>query len=443
MTAAHVLSLVGLQSCLYANLFPSEKNGPLSVQALGPDNRDAQKRAPAHWAAGSFSRFLDPGLPADQRNMVLIMPSSAEAVWQKGSDALSHILRLFPSSADTGDVNGKTPLHLSWLKSVHLLIRNNARVNATARDGTVPLHIAAIYGQEKTVEALLESGADVNLQNAQGASALHCVALGELDDTEKLASTFAAPKWAVMGQLEIFKDSLSHFLPSLIAYDRTAERLLAAVAINDGWTSLNSASLNGHVEVVMVLLTTGNAHPDSADTKYGRTPLSFAAGNGHEPVAQLLLMTADVDPNSKDHIGRTPLFYAAWKGHRKLVGLLIADTRVEPDSPDHYALTPLLAAVANGHGEVVDVLIATNRVNIHCKDHFGRTPLSWVRRTGNAQIMKLLVEGGQKNGALISENGPIVEKEPLQNVEVSRLCDVCTGVLGLAHIVLTKPTDGL
>ncbi|KAJ4039134.1 hypothetical protein NW761_010252 [Fusarium oxysporum] len=326
MTAAHVLSLVGLQSCLYANLFPSEKNGPLSVQALGPDNRDAQKRAPAHWAAGSFSRFLDPGLPADQRNMVLIMPSSAEAVWQKGSDALSHILRLFPSSADTGDVNGKTPLHLSWmcgnvgnienllkaganvnsldslgltplhyacgplgLKSVHLLIRNNARVNATARDGTVPLHIAAIYGQEKTVEALLESGADVNLRNAQGASALHCVALGELDDTEKLASTFAAPKWAVMGQLEIFKDSLSHFLPSLIAYDRTAERLLAAGADADvnrigfnGETALHIAALRGHNELTKMLLRTGA--DINAANKDGLTALYAAALNGHVEV---------------------------------------------------------------------------------------------------------------------------------------------------------------
>ncbi|KAH7231033.1 ankyrin repeat-containing domain protein [Fusarium tricinctum] len=225
------------------------------------------------------------------------MPSSAEAVWQKGSDALSHILRLFPSSADTGDVNGKIPLHLSCmcgnvgnignllkaganvnsldslgltplhcpcgplgLKSVHLLIRNKASVNAVARDGTIPLHIAAIYGQEKTVGALLENGADVNLQNAQGASALHC----------------------------------------------------------------------------------------------------------------------------------------------------------------------LRAVVANGQREVVDVLIATGCVNKDCKDRFERTPLSWVRRTGNAQMMKLLTEGSQRNGALTGENESVVEKEPLQNIEVSRWCDVCT-----------------
>jgi ankyrin repeat protein len=50
---------------------------------------------------------------------------------------------------------------------------------------------------------------------------------------------------------------------------------------------LNSASTNGHVDVVKLLLEKG-ANVESKD-KYGRTPLLLAARCGREAVIKLLL----------------------------------------------------------------------------------------------------------------------------------------------------------
>eukprot|EP00128_Syssomonas_multiformis_P007184 Colp12_sorted_trinity150504_noHs@381 len=55
------------------------------------------------------------------------------------------------------------------------LLKNKADPNARSQDGYVPLCIAAFWGYDGIVKALLQHGADVNLTNtANGWSALHC-----------------------------------------------------------------------------------------------------------------------------------------------------------------------------------------------------------------------------------------------------------------------------
>ena len=61
-------------------------------------------------------------------------------------------------------------------KAVLAWLEGGGRVNATyERDGLSGL--AAGYGHERVVELLLQNGADVNLQNSNGGTALMIVAL--------------------------------------------------------------------------------------------------------------------------------------------------------------------------------------------------------------------------------------------------------------------------
>jgi ankyrin repeat protein len=71
---------------------------------------------------------------------------------------------------------GWTPLHYACAKG-HLevssfLLANGANVNATSLGGTTPLMMAVQSGNEYLVKLLLDKGADLQLRNAEGISAI-------------------------------------------------------------------------------------------------------------------------------------------------------------------------------------------------------------------------------------------------------------------------------
>ena len=56
---------------------------------------------------------------------------------------------------------------------------------------------------------------------------------------------------------------------------------------NEGWTPIKSASSNGYIEIVRILLLKGAGCKMQNDT--GSTALSEALNNGHTEIADLLL----------------------------------------------------------------------------------------------------------------------------------------------------------
>ena len=59
------------------------------------------------------------------------------------------------------------------------------------------------------------------------------------------------------------------------------------VTTSTGWTPINTASSNGHIEVVKLLLEKGADITIASDS--GWTPLNSASDNGHLAVVKLLL----------------------------------------------------------------------------------------------------------------------------------------------------------
>lgn len=79
------------------------------------------------------------------------------------------------------DVNktGWTPLHYAassnqngQVKIIQLLLENSAYIDAESPNGTTPLMMASMYGSEEAVQLLLDEGADPNLKNQQGLTAI-------------------------------------------------------------------------------------------------------------------------------------------------------------------------------------------------------------------------------------------------------------------------------
>lgn len=154
-----------------------------------------------------------------------------------------------------------------------------------------PVADAAMRGDQGSVRALLQQGADVNAAQGDGMTALH---------------------WAAdRGDLEMAR-MLVYAGAGLEAVTRMAE-----------YTPLHLASRAGHGAVVRALLEAGS-DPAAPTGSGGATPLHLAAAAGDaEAVAALIEHGADVDAR-EERAGQTPLIFAAAQNRVEAIRALLA-----------------------------------------------------------------------------------------------------------------------
>lgn len=157
--------------------------------------------------------------------------------------------------------------------------------------------------------------------------------------------------------------------------------LMLAGCVGGSKGDLHQAALNGHVEIVKVLLEAG-ADVNAKSGRSGLTPLheaakkehvDEAAKNGHVETVKVLLK-AGADVNAEDGDGDTPLLYAA--GKRTIEDILNPAVNFEKV-------------------EIVKMLLKEG-ANVNAKNKNGRTPLYWPMKQGKDNVVKVLVEAGAK-----------------------------------------------
>lgn len=176
---------------------------------------------------------------------------------------------------------------------------------------------AAAYDHADVVQLLLDKRADVNLQGNEQYTALDYVAhnKGSLEIVQKLLKAGADPNiknqygdTALM--LAIDKENL-HLVPPLLkaGADANAES-------NAGFVPLIQAARIGDVDTVKVLLEYGADINYQAKTKKD-TALILAADNNHLDVIKFLL-NAGADPSIKNVTGKNAAGYARQRGYKDI-----------------------------------------------------------------------------------------------------------------------------
>ena len=139
---------------------PTEKGEPALVFAV---------RSGAHKSVAFLLK--QPGIQVDATNTA---DETALMLAAIANDLVSANL-LIETGASINRPNW-TPLHYAASKGhtamMRLLIDNDAYIDAESPNGTTPLMMAAYYASHMAVKLMLEEGADPNLQNQDGQTAL-------------------------------------------------------------------------------------------------------------------------------------------------------------------------------------------------------------------------------------------------------------------------------
>ncbi|KAM5179662.1 ankyrin repeat and SAM domain-containing protein 1A isoform 2-T2 [Mantella aurantiaca] len=199
--------------------------------------------------------------------------------------------------------------------------------------------------------------------------------------------------------------SSSHPLSSLLSIWRGPN---VNCVDSSGYTPLHHASLNGHKEVVEVLLR-NEAVTNIADCK-GCFPLHLAAWKGDAQIVRLLIhhgpSHAKINEqnvpevkkygpfhpyvNAKNNDNETALHCAAQYGHTEVVRVLLEEL-TDPTMRNNKMETPLDLAALYGRLEVVKLLLNAhpNLLSCHTRKH---TPLHLAARNGHRAVVRVLLD---------------------------------------------------
>ncbi len=190
-----------------------------------------------------------------------------------------------------------------------LLIDSGADVNASDGQGLTPLMTAIYIDSLEMTLYLLKKGANVQVKNSKGWSALD---LAKQKGNHQLLQ--------VLHQAGSFKNADLIYAARIGDVDWLAEMIKGGADVNaasdDQETPLLWACFNGHVKVVKILLDHGARVNDRS--KEGWSALMAAAETGREELVKLLLEKgADID--FKTESGETALTLAEKNGFSNII----------------------------------------------------------------------------------------------------------------------------
>ncbi|PVD36268.1 hypothetical protein C0Q70_03246 [Pomacea canaliculata] len=254
---------------------------------------------------------------------------------------------------------------------VDILLSHGANVNIKTKVGDMtPLLLACQMDFPDIVRRLLQEGANLEAEDAEGRTALHAASNGSSVDLVKLLVTRGA--------------RIDH-------RDKS------------GWTPLHFACQRGDQNVVDLLLEkSSNVDVTTSDDV---TPLHIASSHGHAGAVEALIRKG-ANLAFKDKTELTALHFAAYYGKKNVVEVLVKE-KVSLDATDYKGYTPLHLSCREGYSDIVEMLIR-NKANFSLQTSRGFTPLHLASIHGACDIAEILLENFAETEAKdVNKNTPL------------------------------------
>lgn len=313
------------------------------------------------------------------------------------------------------NVQNNSPLRIALTRGGEIQdwLITSKTLNTTDGSGNTPLHYAAEWQLNNAIVSLIQKGAKVTSENANGETALFSSVKGDNPSTIQILADYGA---VVDSKDNHARDNLGNTpLHACVKWNalKAAKTLISmGVDVNaqnlSGKTALSEACRSAKKEMAVLLIQNG-ADINASDSA-GRTALMDAISSRNEQMVSLLL-SYGANVQVQELYGRNAYHAAALTGNVEIINM-IRNAGGNPMSRDSGGESPF-SIVIRADINIVQAVLGNNTTLV---DSDGNTPVHiLVEKNGSKTLLTQLLNMGypvsQRNGKGMTALNMAVEKD--------------------------------